>query len=298
MDRIEALRLLCRIAERGSFSAAARDVKIKQSTASKWVAELEREFGTTLVERTTRQLRISRDGERVLEHARELLRVFDGMTAELGQKSAEPHGRLRVSIPVVFGRLFVLPAVADYLKRHPEVSVDVVMSDRYVNLVEEGFDLAIRVGARLDTSAKGRKLADGRRVLVAAPAYLRARGVPREPAGLREHDCLVHAELDTRVVWRFGVAGGRTTPVSVRGRCSINNSEAVLQLACAGLGVALLAEWLVADELRRGRLVALLETFPTPPAPVFALTPPGPVASPLARSLSDHLALALRARLG
>lgn len=298
MDRVNALRLFSRLAESGSFSAAARDLRIKQSTASKWVAELEDELGARLVERTTRAVRITEDGQRLLARARDVLAAFDELRADFEERAVAPRGRVRVSIPVVFGRLFVVPAVGEFLRRYPEVGVDLVMNDRYVNLVEEGFDLAVRVGVPADTSARGRKLAESRRVLVAAPSYANTRGRPRTPEDLRRHECLVHGDANASVVWRFGKASGKATPVSVRGRFAANNSEAIASMARKGLGIALLADWLVNDDLRRGRLVPLLEGFTAPPAPVFALSPPGRFASTTVRALTEHLAQSIAARLG
>jgi DNA-binding transcriptional LysR family regulator len=297
MDRIDALRLFTRLADRGSFSLAAKEAKIKQSTASKWVAQLESELGARLVERTTRSVHVTEAGQRLLVRARELLSAFDEMAAEVEEQSAVPRGRLRMSVPVVFGRLHVVPHIATFLGRFPDVSVELVMSDRYVNLVEEGFDVAIRVGVPVDTSARGRKLADTRRVLVAAPAYLKASGRPREPADLVRHECLLHDDLNAAVIWRFGKKGTAEVPVSVHGRFAANNSEAVLGMARSGLGIALLADWLVGDDVKRGRLLALLEDFTTPPAPVYALSPPGRAASITVRAMTDHLAAALGSRM-
>lgn len=297
MDRLEALRLFCRLAERGSFSAAARDLKVKQSTASKWIASLEADLGASLVERTTRSVRITEAGQRLLGRARDVLNAFEDLRAEFEARSAEPRGRVRVSVPVVFGRLFVVPAIADFLATHQEVSADLVMNDRYVNLVEEGFDLAVRVGVPTDTSARGRKLAESRRVVVAAPAYLEAHSRPKKPEDLRAHQCLVHGDANTSVVWRFGRDPSASVPVSVRGRFAANNSEAVMFLARRGLGVALLADWLVKDDLERGRLIPLLEDFTAPPAPVFALSPPGRFSSPTVRAMTEHLAVTIASRL-
>jgi molybdate transport repressor ModE-like protein len=291
------MRLFARLAEQGSFSAAARDLKIKQSTASKWIAELETELGANLVERTTRSVRITEDGQRLLDRARQVLAAFDELTADFDQRSLQPRGRVRVSAPVVFGRLFVVPAVGDFLKRHPEVHVEVVMNDRYVNLVDEGFDLAIRVGVPTDTSARGRKLADSRRVLVAAPAYLKNRHRPKTPDDLRLHECLVHGDANASIVWRFGKDQARGVPVAVRGRFAANNSEAVALMARQGLGIALLADWLVREDLARGRLISLLEDFGAPPAPIFALSPPGRFSSVTVHALTEHLAIAIAGRL-
>jgi DNA-binding transcriptional LysR family regulator len=297
VDRIDALRLFLRVAERGSFSAAAKDLRIKQSTASKWVAELESDLGASLVQRTTRSVHITDAGRRLLARAREVLAAFDELKGEFEQQAPEPTGRVRLSVPVVFGRLFVVPAVADFLKRYPRVHAELIFNDRYVNLVEEGFDLAIRVGIPTDTSARGRKLADSRRVLVASPGYLKARGRPTLPKDLKDHECLVHGDANAARVWRFGRGAGSEVPVPVRGRLAANNSEAVLLMARAGLGLALLADWLVNEDLRRGRLVPLLEEFTAPPAPIYALSPPGRFATPTVRALTEHLAETLGSRL-
>ena len=297
MDRIDALRLFTRLVERGSFSSAARDLKIKQSTASKWIAQLEAELGSTLVQRTTRSVRVTDEGQRLLLRAREILAAFDDMRTELQARSPEPSGLIRVSVPVVFGRRFVVPAIADFLKRHPLVHLELILNDRYVNLVEEGFDLAVRVGVPVDTTARGRKLADGRRVLVAAPAYLKARGRPARPRDLRRHECLVHGEVSAATVWRFGRTSGAEVPVQVSGRLVANNSEAVLAMVRGGLGIGLVADWLVEEELRRGHLEPLLEGFSAPPAPVYVLSPQGRFPTTTARLLTEHLAATLQSRL-
>lgn len=298
MDKIDALRLFTRLAERGSFSAAAKDLKIKQSTASKWVAELEAELRTSLVQRTTRSVHITEAGRRLLLRAQDVLVAFDSMKGELEEQNPEPSGRVRLSVPVVFGRLFVVPAIASFLKQHQQVHVELVFNDRYVNLVEEGFDLAVRTGVPSDTSAKGRKLADSRRVLVASPGYLKIRGRPVVPKDLTEHECLVHGDGSVGTTWRFQRDSSAAVAVSVRGRIAASNSEAVLLLARSGLGVALLADWLLGPDLASKRLVPLLEDYAAQPAPIYALTPPGRFTSPAVRTLIEHLATALVSRLG
>lgn len=296
MDRIEAHRLFVTLAERGSFSAAAKELRIKQSTASKWVAALESELGANLVQRTTRSVHLTDAGRRLLARSRELLAGFAALQDEFRAQNPAPSGRLRVSLPVVFGRLFIVPALAEFLAQHPQVSAELVFNDRYVNVVEEEFDLALRVGVPVDTSARGRKLAESRRVLVASPAYVAAHGRPQLPKDLRRHACLLHADAGN-ALWRFTRGTGRELPTPVRGRIVANNSEAVLLLVRRGLGIALLADWLVQADLARGRLVPLLEDFATPSAPIYALTPPGKFASTAVRALIDHLATALTARL-
>lgn len=290
MDRLDALRLFCRVAARGSFSAAAGDMKVKQSTASKWIAELELQLGASLFQRTTRSVQITDAGRRLLTRAGDVLAAFDDMTAEFAADNPEPTGSVRMSVPEVFGRRFVVPVVADFVLAHPRVRVELVFNDRYVNLVDEGFDLAVRVGVPVDTSARGRKLAESRRVLVASPDYVQRLGTPATPKALAQHQCLVHGQTAPSMVWRFRRGRGAETVVSVSGSVAANNSEAVLQLALRGLGVALLADWLVGDALRQGTLVALLTSYAVPPAPVYVLLPPGRFPSTTVRALSEQLA--------
>lgn len=297
MDRVDAMRLFARLVERRSFSAAARELRVKQSTASKWVAALEEQLGTALVERTTRTLKVTDAGQRFYRRALELVAGFDEVTAELRDRSPEPRGKIRLSVPVVFGRLFVVPLVAEFLRRHQHVDVELVFNDRYVNLVDEAFDAAIRVGIPVDTSSRARKLADGRRCLVAAPSYLKTRGRPQSPRQLKEHECLLHGEASAGAIWSFRRAGEKEMPTAVRGRITANNSEAILHLARRGLGIALLADWLVAGDLRRKKLVLLMKDFEPPPAPVFALTPPGRYVAAPVRALVDHFAASLASRL-
>lgn len=291
MDRLAALGLFERLARLGSFSAAAAACRVKQSTASKWVTALEEELGVQLAVRTTRSVRLTEAGQALAARIPGLLAAWDDLEGEVRARATELRGRLRVSLPVVYGRRYVVPVVARFLAAHPHLALELTLSDRYVSLVDEGFDLAVRVGMPVDASTVGRKIADGRRVLVAAPTYVAARGRPRRPADLVSHECLVHGEPGTPAVWRFAPSkGGPTRPVTVRGRASANNSEAVLALCREGVGVALLADWLVADAIAKRDLVALLPRFHAPPAPVYALVPASRHVPAAVRALVDHLA--------
>ncbi|MEM7608580.1 MAG: LysR family transcriptional regulator, partial [Myxococcota bacterium] len=274
MDRIDALRLFLRLVERGSFSAAAKDVHIKQSTASKWLARLEEEYGVALVERTTRALRVTDAGQRLHATATELLGRYDSMAEDLRGGPGPVRGRVRLSVPVVFGQRFVAPLVADFLNEHPDTEAELVFSDRYVNLVEEGFDAAIRVGVPADTSARGRRLAQGARRLVASPAYLDAHGVPSAPADLAAHQCLASGDISLGDRWVIGFEG-RTHTIMARGRISATHAGVLSEYAKGGFGVALLAEWMVRDALESGELRTVLEGATLPPAPVSVLLPPG-----------------------
>ncbi len=267
-------------------------MRIKQSTASKWIAELERQMGVTLVERTTRAIHLTDAGRRFHAKSLEFLAAFDAISSELSDATPTPMGRVRLSVPVVFGRLFVVPQLVPFLVRYPQVETEVVFNDRYVNLVEEGFDLAIRVGLPADTTARGRRLAESRRHLVASPAYVKSRGRPIVPRDLKGHECITHGD-STTAIWRFAQRGSKEQPVSVRGRASVNNSEAALELARGGLGIALLADWLVAADVTRRRLVRLLDDYEAPSAAVYALTPPGRYTPAAVRALLEHVSESL-----
>ncbi len=292
MDRLRAMEAYVRLVEVGTFSAVAEELRVKQSTISKWVAALETELGVPLVARTTRSMRVTDAGTRFYERARDILAAYSDVSAELSRNRPEPRGRIRVSVPVVFGRLFVVPHLSKFLRRYREVEVELVFNDRYVNLVEEGFDVGLRVGLPLDTSFRARRLGETARHLVASPGYVQKHGTPTEPRQLRDHDCLVHTGLRAGDTWVLR-QGGQTFRAPVRGRFAANNSEALLTMARGGLGVALLASWLVEPELRSGRLVELLTDFDLPRASIQALTPPARTVHPRVTTFIDFLADAM-----
>lgn len=296
MDRIDTMRLFLRLVERGSFSAAAQELRIKQSTASKWLAELEAQLGVSLLSRTTRRLHLTEAGRRFQSRAAEVLSAFDVLTGEFKEASREPSGRIRVSLPVVFGERFIVPLLIPFLQKHSKVEAELVLSDRYVNLVEEGFDVAVRIGTPVDTSARARKLADTRRRVVAAPSYLATSVLPRTPRELAAHSCILFWNATGDTTWRFRHGRGEEIAIRVKGRTAADNSAAILQLARSGLGVALLADWLVEEDLRAGALVALLPEYEPPPAPIYALTLPGRYTTAPVRLLIEHLVQALAAK--
>lgn len=293
MDRLKAAHAFVRLVELGTFSAAAEDLRIKQSTVSKWVAGLEAELGVPLVERTTRRMRVTEAGHTFYGRARALLATYDEAVAELQAAAPELQGRLRVSVPVVFGRRFVSPWVPTFLAAHPGIELDLLFDDRYADLLGEDLDVALRVGAPVDSTWKSRKLGDSVRRVVAAPAYLSSRGRPARPSDLARHECLLHSGLPAGAPWRFERAG-RSTRVKVRGRLRANNSEALLTAALAGHGVALLADWLVDPHVSSGALEVLLEGYGLPPAPIYALTAPGRAMHPRARAFVEAFSEQMR----
>ncbi len=288
MDRVTILRAFVRLVELETFSATAADLRVSQSTVSKWIASLETEVGARLVDRTTRSLHVTDAGQRFYRRASAILADYEGAVDEVRDVSDTLRGRIRVSVPVVFGQRFVVPLVADFLTRHEQIEIELIFSDRYLNLVDEGLDLCIRVGTPVESSLNSHLLGNGERRLVASPLYLERHGVPKKPRDLERHQCLLHTEGSMRAAWSFR-RGNRTQHVRVGGRVATNNSESTLHMARAGLGIALLASWLVDAELRNGALVAVLEDYQPPAAPICALTPPGRFVAPRVRALMEAL---------
>ena len=282
-----------RVVETGSFTRAGQELRVKQSTVSKWVANLEGQVGQQLLERTSRTQRVTEAGWHFYRRAKEIVETWEAAESELQSDTPAPRGRLRVSLPLAFGRLHVVPHVAHYLARYPDVEVELVFDDRYVNLVEEGFDMAIRVGVPVDSTLRCRTLARTPRRLVAAPAYLERAGTPTTPRDLAHHQCLLHTQLRVGAVWRFE-RGEERVRARVRGRLGSNNSEAILTMACHGLGIALLASCLVDTHIARGDLVGLLPDWERTDAPIQALLPPGRYVHPRVQTFLDLLAERLR----
>lgn len=297
MDRLTALRAYVRVVELGTMTGAAAELRVKQSTVSKWVAALEAEVGVPLIERTTRTHRLTDAGRTFHQRARAILAAWEEATAELQADGAGLRGRVRLSVPVVFGRLHVVPALPDFLRAHPGIALELRFSDRYVNLIDEDLDVAIRVGLSVDSSFRERRLTETGRQLVASPAYVTAHGAPAAPAELEGRDCLLHSALGAGDVWTLTDDDGTPHRARVTGRFSADNSDALRWMAVEGLGIALLADWLVAEDLAAGRLVPLLTDYALPPAPIRAVMPPTTFVNPRVRALLDHLGEALRVRL-
>lgn len=281
------MQAFVRVVEHGSFSRAAEELGVQQSTVSKWVGALEGEVGAQLLVRTTRAQRLTEVGERFFARAQHIIDSYAEATAEIQGAPPSLQGRLRVNLPVVFGQLYVAPKLPIFARAHPDLRLDVVFDDRYLNLVEEGFDVAVRVGVPKDTSARARALGRTPRRLVASPGYLKRVGAPASPADLSAHVALLHSGVE-RATWTF-TRDGRTHRARVSGRLTANHSDTLRTYARAGLGVALLAAWLVDGDIARGRLVSLLDAYRPPTAPIQALMPPGRFVAPKVRAFVDHL---------
>jgi len=293
MDVLAGMRTFRAVAEAGSFSAAARSLSITTAWASKLVSQLEEHLGAQLLVRTTRRLSLTDTGRLYLDRCTQLLDDLDEAERSVGRLQAAPRGRLRVSAPMSFGLRRLAPLLPEFQRRFPEVELDVVLNDRVVDLVEEGIDVAVRIGASLeDSTLTARKLGTGERIVCASPAYLRSQGTPRHPRELARHRCLrysVHAAPGT---WDFEGLDGRVS-VDVRGPLQINNSIALRTAAVAGVGILLAPDFVVAEDLRDKRLRRILPEWTPSGYKVFAVSPPTRFATPKARAFVELLGRAL-----
>jgi DNA-binding transcriptional LysR family regulator len=284
---IEDLRLFVRIARLGSISAAARDLSVTPAGASARLATFEKGLGARLLHRTTRQATLTEDGLAFLPHAEHVLDAAEAARAALGREQATPRGTLRVAAPGSFARMHIVPGLPDFCGRYPDLVLDLRISDSVVDLVEGAFDVAVRYAELGDSSFVARRLAPDRRVLVASPEYLRRRGRPKTPDDLAEHACLVVGTLD---LWTFQGADGKPIVRRVSPTLRINDGGAVRDAACAGLGLALMATWCAADELRSGSLVPILSEYPlVSTQTLWALYPSSRELAPKVRAFIDWL---------
>jgi DNA-binding transcriptional LysR family regulator len=237
MDRLVSMAVFKRAVDAGSFAAAARHFGISPEMAGNHVRGLEKHLGVRLLNRSTRRLNLTEAGGVYYERCTRILADIQDAEAEVGVLQASPRGLLRIAVPVTFGVLHVAPAVSDYMTRYPEIRIDIVVSDRFVNLIEEGFEVAIRVGELRDSGLIARRLASARLIVCAAPSYLQRAGLPETPADLSRHACLIYTETATPETWRFQGQDGRTETVHVSGPLTSTNPAFVHRMALAGHGV-------------------------------------------------------------
>ena len=290
MDSVAGMRVFARVVEVGSFSAAGRELGAAPSSVSRQIGDLEYELGVRLFHRTTRKLSLTEAGRLYYGRAAKILIEVDEAKLAVSQGDGTPSGILRLSAPASLGRHHIAPALAAFHEKYPAVQVVMAVTDRLVDLVEEGFDLAIRVGRMRDSSLIARLIGTGRRIVSAAPAYLERTGVPQVPADLADHNCLTFRSHPGSNVWRFkGPAG--TSEVRARGSLFANDGEALAAAAVAGLGVILVPEWLTGKELRRGRLVELMPGFQAVPreTPLYAVYAHQRHLPPKVRAFVDFL---------
>jgi len=277
VDRIAAMKVFVRVVETGSFSAIARENATTQSSVSKQVAALEAHLGAKLLSRSTRALSLTEQGEVFFPEARRLVSDFESAQGRLRSGQARLTGWLRVAASVGYGRRILMPRVQSFLDSHPAVRIDLRLSDGFTDLVEQGIDVAVRLGDLPDSSLVARKIGVSRRVLVAHPAYF-ARlpgGGPKleHPRDLTAHNCVVYTEVATQNVWEFIGRNGDAEHIRVAGNLQTNSSEAIRAAALSGLGVCHAPNWLLSDELASGAVTTLLPEWRARPIPIHAVYP-------------------------
>ena len=285
MDRLGSLRLLVAVADKRSFVAAARGMRVSAAAATRAVAALEGELGARLFHRTTRSVRLTAEGSEYLERARIALETLDDAERLMHGRGAEPSGMLTVTAPVVFGRMHIAPIVAGLLRAHRALSIRFMLTDRVVRLVDEGLDVAVRIGELSDSALHATKIAEVRRILVASPAYLKIKGTPREVADLRKHDLIAFDNLAPNGEWRF--AGPRTNAVRVEPRLFTDDIPSAIDAALDGFGIARLLSYQVAKEIKEGRLIRLMKNFEAAALPVHLVFQANRQRSPNVRAFLD-----------
>lgn len=297
MDRVHELEVFVGVAEAGSFTRAAARLRISPPAATRAIASLEERLGARLLNRTTRSLSLTESGLRFLESAKRLLAELEAAERAAAGERAAPSGHLAVTAPVTFGRSVLAPVASAFLRAHPDVTASLTLVDRVVNLVEEGFDVAVRIGRLPDSTLVARRVGEVQHVLVASPGYLRERGAPASPAELEGHAVIAFTGLMPNREWRF-VDGGAAGRVALRPRLELNDAIAAIAAAEAGDGITLALSYMVADRIADRRLVPVLQRCAPPPVPVQLVYPQARLVASKVRAFADFAAPRLRDLLG
>ena len=288
MDVTLAMKSFVRVVESGSFSAVARELGTTQPAVSKHIAWLERHLGSRLMERTTRKLSLTQEALQYYERAKAILEQIEDAERLVRRGRSEITGVLRIGCSVGFGRFQVVPRLKTFLAMHPRLRIDLRMSDAMTDLLEEGIDVAIRIGELADSNLIARHIGTTHRVVVASPAYLKGRKPPRHPQELTAHECVIYTGLATRNEWRFTGPNGAQS-VRVQGRFEVNSSEGVREAVLAGIGIGFSPAWLFADELRAKTLRVLLPNYRAASLPIHGVSPASRRFAAKVRALLDFL---------
>jgi DNA-binding transcriptional LysR family regulator len=286
MDRFEAMTAFVAVCETGNLSAAARQLGLSPSVMSRQIAGLESRLGIRLFNRTTRSISLTDAGRRFLERARRILADLDEAELSAQGERAEPRGRFSVTAPVIFGRLHVAPLLAKFVERHPKVMVDLNLSDRFVNVVEEGHDLAIRIGHLPDSQLIARRFGETRRAVIASSSYLDKAGTPHHPSDLQRFDVIALTPAAPSIDWHF-IEDGAELKLHLIPRFVVNYGDAAISLALDGSGIARVLYYQVRDAIRKGRLVEVLEPFAPAPMPIHAVYPSSRLLSAKVRAFIE-----------
>jgi DNA-binding transcriptional LysR family regulator len=294
MDRFQQIQVFNAVAEEQGFAAAARRLKLSPPAVTRAVAALEERLGVKLLSRTTRSVRTTEAGQRYLEDSRRILTDLGIADEAAAGVNVAPRGHIGITAPVLFGRLFVMPYIAEYLETYPDVSAEAIFLDRRVNLVEEGLDVGIRIGELADSSMRALRVGSIRVVTVASPAYLKNAGIPLAPDDLKQHSIIASLAGSNAIGWRYHLPTGEQT-LRLQPRLSCNTNDATVEAASEGLGVTRVLSYQVASQLREGKLQIVLEEFEPPPRPIHIVHREDRFSSSKVRVFIDLLAERLRA---
>jgi DNA-binding transcriptional LysR family regulator len=274
MDSLTSMKVFCAVVDNGSFASAASKLGLSRAMVTKHVMNLENHLNIRLLNRTTRRLSLTEAGASYHERCSQILTEIEDAEAQARQASAEPRGTLRINAPYSFASLHVAPFLSDFLAVHPDLKLDITLNDRFVDLIEEGFDVAVRIAGTLpESSLVARKLAPCRMVLCASPEYLERRGEPQTPADLERHNCLGYPLCSTPGGWTLISQDGRRHTVKANGNIRANSGDILRAATLAGCGVMLLPSFIVGDELSAGRLKALLPDYQVQELSIYAVYP-------------------------
>lgn len=288
MDQLTALRALRRVVELGSFTAAGNALGISHSIVSRQVRQLESQLGAQLLNRTTRRFALTAAGQEYYLASRDILDALDAADRAVAMHQAQPSGSLRINAPMAFGTLELAACLPDFTRQYPHIHIDLVCNDRIVDLIDDGFDVALRLARGLpDSTLVARQLASSRTVAVASPAYLDRHGHPATPQDLAQHNCLMYTSGDKPAEWSFTDGDGAANKIAVRGSLQANTSVALREAAMGGMGIAGAAAFIVRDALRSGQLVEVLPGYTLRPRTLYALYPHSRQLSPKVRVFVD-----------
>ena len=288
MEDLERMAIFARVVEAKSFSEAARRLDLSKSLVSKQVTELERSVGARLLNRTTRAMSLTEAGAVFYEHCARIVEELEAGKRAIGQLRSEPRGLLRISASVAFGTLHVAPALPDFLARYPEVRIDMEIMDRFVDLAEERFDVAVRIAQDPGQNLAARRLAAVNRKICATPGYFKRHGVPKAPRDLERHNCLTYTYFNPRDPWRLKGPDGEIS-VAASGNLRLNDDEALSEAVLKGLGIAILPTFIIGKDLQAGRLKAVLSDYVAPERHIYAVYLPTRHVAPTVRAFIDFL---------
>ena len=296
MDKLHELEVFVAVADAGSFTKAGTRLRLSPPAVTRAISALEDRLGARVFNRTTRSLTITDVGQRFLENARRILTDIDTAEKEAVGEAAMPHGHLTITASVTFGRAALAPVVCSFLGQHPRVSASVLLLDRVVNLIEEGIDVAIRIGHLPDSNLIAKRIGEVRRILVASPNYLARRGAPVSPSELRLHSVIAFTGLMPNREWHF-LNGQKPGSVNLRPVLEVNDAFAAIEAAEMGHGITTALSYMVSDRIRDGKLIPVLDSFTLPPQPVHLVYPHARLVAPKIRAFIDFAAPRLKTTL-